>query len=219
MAKFVSLVASICFVAGTTVLSKQALADGALIWTPTKVAPRVYQTTVGLQLPVDIDASAGADFGLGTGPGGKLMTGSELATLWGKVADNHSRFGSSDAKVLVIRIDTLRGTGGVSISRSKSWIYSPNLDVQTTRSLNLNYASTAGEPASINATQALTMTNAWAGTAISASSTVANGTGGLTGTLAFNQPVAANLDFTASVNDPLSTTRSGDVQMRYQIKW
>lgn len=48
---------------------------------------------------------------------------------------------------------------------------------------------------------------------------MASGTGGLTGSLAFNQPIARNLDFTASLVDPLSMTRTGDVQMRYQIKW
>lgn len=219
MAKFVSFVASVCFVGGTTLMSKQALADGALIWTPVKVAPRVYQTTLGLQLPLSVDASAGADFGLSTEPGGRLMSGSELATLWGKLADNRNTLAGDDQRALVIRIDTLHSNGGVSLSRSKSWIYSPDLDLQTSRSLNLNYATTSSEPASVNATQALTMTYPWAGTALTASSTVASGTAGLTGTLAFNQPIAANLDFTASVADPLSTTRTGDVQMRYQIKW
>jgi hypothetical protein len=84
-------IASVYFLLGTVFASKQAMADGALIWTPVKVAPRVYQTTLG--------------------------------------------------------------------------------------------------------------------------------SGGLTRTLALNQPVAPDLDFTASVVDPLSTTRTGDVQMHYQIKW
>lgn len=219
MAKFVSFVASVCFVVGTTVMSKQAMADGALIWTPVRVAPRIYQTTLGMQLPLSLDASAGADFGLSTEPGGKLMSGSELATLWGKIADNRDTLSGNDERTLVIRIDTLRGNGGVSLSRSKSWIYSPDLDLQASRSLSLNYATTTSETTSIDASQALTMTYPWAGTAVSASSTVTSGTGGLTGTLAFNQPIAANLNFTASVVDPLSTTRTGDVQMRYQIKW
>jgi hypothetical protein len=219
MARLVSLVASACFAAGVALMSKQALADGALIWTPVKVAPRVYQTTLGLQLPLAVDASAGADFGLSTEPGGRLLSGSELATLWGKVADHRDTLAGNDERALVIRIDTLRGNGGVSLSRSKSWIYSADLDLQASRSLSLNYATTSSEPASINATQALTMTYPWAGTAVSASSTVASDSGGVTGTLAFNQPIAANLDFTASVADPLSTTPTGDVQMRYQINW
>ncbi|MET0747404.1 MAG: hypothetical protein ABWY49_04370 [Rhizobium sp.] len=217
MAKFV---ASVLFVImGSTVMSRPAMADGALIWTPVKVAPRIYQTTLGVRLPLSIDASAGADFGLSTEPGGKLMSGSELATLWGKVADNRDTLAGKDERALVIRIDTLRGNGGVSLSRSKSWIYSADLDLQASRSLSLNYATTSNEPASVNATQALTMIYPWAGTAVSASSTVASDSGGVTGTLAFNQPLAANLDFTASIVAPLSTTATGDVQMRYQIKW
>jgi len=164
MAKFVSVVTAVGFTLGVTMISKQAMADGALIWTPVKVAPRVYQTTLGLHLPLAVDASAGADFGLSTEPGDKLMSGSELATLWGKVADNRDTLGGNDERALVIRIDTLRGNGGVSLSRSKSWIYSSNLDLQASRSLNLNYATTTSEPASINATQALTMTYPWAGT-------------------------------------------------------
>jgi hypothetical protein len=219
MAKFVSISASVWIFFGTTMLSKQAMADGALIWTPVKVAPRVYQTTLGLKLPLPVDASAGADFGLSTEPGDKLMSGSELATLWGKISDSHDTLSRSDDRALVIRIDTLRGNGNISLSRSKSWIYSPDLDLQTSRSLSLNYATASSEDTSFNATQALTMTYPWAGTAVSASSTVATGVSGVTGTLALNQPIAPNLDFTASLVDPLSATRTGDVQMRYQIKW
>ncbi|MGA1802004.1 hypothetical protein [Rhizobium sp. HT1-10] len=219
MAKSVFLIASLGSFLGTSLMSERAMADGALIWTPVRVAPRVYQTTVGVRLPVPLEASAGADLGLSTGQGGKLMSGSELATLWGKVTDSRSTLAGKDSRALVIRIDTLRGNGGVSLSQSKKWIYSQDLDLQASRSLNINYATTSGVPASVDLTQALTMTYPWAGTALSASSTVTSATGSLTGSLGLNQPIAPHLNLTASMADPLSATRSGDVRMRYNIKW
>jgi len=219
MAKFVFLLLPSCVLFGVLVISKPALADGAIIWTPVKVAPHVYQTTVGLRLPAPLDTSAGANLGLGAGAGGQLLSGSQLATLWGKVADDRKTLDGSEQRALVINIDTLHRTSSVSLSRSKSWIYSPNLDLQTARSLNLNYTATNSDPASINATQSLTLTYPGMGTAFTASGTLANHGGGVSGALALNQPIATNLDFTASVSDPLSSTRAGDVQMRYQIKW
>lgn len=219
MAKSVFLIASLGSFLGTSLMSERAMADGALIWTPVRVAPRVYQTTVGVRLPLAVEASAGADLGLSTEQGGKLMSGSELATLWGKVTDSRNTLAGKDSRALVIRIDTLRGNGGVSLSQSKKWIYSQDLDLQASRSLNINYATTSGVPASVDLTQALTMTYPWAGTALSASSTVTSATGSLTGTVAFNQPIAPHLNLTASMADPLSATRSGDVRMRYNIKW
>ncbi|MBO9100092.1 MULTISPECIES: hypothetical protein [unclassified Rhizobium] len=219
MAKMLFRMAPVCVVLGTMTIALPAKADGALIWAPVKVAPRVYQTTVGVKLPLAVDASAGADLGLSTGTGGQLLSGSELATVWGKVADSRQRLGTTEDRAVVVRIDTLGGSGGVSLSRSRSWIYSSNLDLKASNSLNLNYAAAAGVSPSIDATQALTMTYPWAGTAVSASGTVTSATGDITGTLALNQPLAPHLRFTASVADPLSATRAGDLRMNYRIKW
>lgn len=219
MAKFVFLLLPSCVFFGATVLSKPAQADGAIIWTPVKVAPRVYQTTVGLRLPTSLDTSAGADLGLGTAASGQLLSGSQLATLWGKVTDDRKTLDGSEERALVINIDTLHRTSSVSLSRSKSWIYSSDLDLQTARSLNLNYTATNTDPASINATQSLTLAYPEMGTALTASGTLADSGNTVSGSLALNQPIAPNLDLTASLSDPLSSNRAGDVQMHYKIKW
>lgn len=219
MAKMLFRMAPVCVVLGTMTIALPAKADGALIWAPVKVAPRVYQTTVGVKLPLAVDASAGADLGLGAGTGGNLLSDSQLATVWGKVVDSRHRLGTTDDRAVVLRIDTLRGNGGVSLSRSTSWSYSSDIDLQTTNSINLNYAADPSVSSSIDATQALTMTYPWAGTAVSASGTVQSTTGGVTGTVAVNQPIAPHLGFTASMADPLSSARAGDLRMNYRVKW
>ena len=219
MAKFVFLLLPSCVLICRMMSAAMARADGAIIWTPVKVAPRIYQTTLGLRLPTPLDTSAGADLGLGSAAGGRLLSGSQLATLWGKVVDSRKTLDGSNERALVINIDTLHGISSVSLSRSRSWVYSPSLDLQSARSLNLNYAATSTTPASINATQSLTMTYPAMGTAVGANVTLANDIGGISGALTLNQPVAPNLNFTASFNAPIAAARSGDVQMRYQIKW
>jgi hypothetical protein len=91
--------------------------------------------------------------------------------------------------------------------------------MQASRSLSLNYGLTDREAASINATQALTLTYPWAGTSVSASGSVTDLKGAFTSTFVFDQPVAPNLNFTASFSDPLSPAPAGDVRLNYQIKW
>lgn len=219
MVKFISLLTASCVIFGAATAPNTALADGPLIWTPVKVAPRIYQATLGLRLPVPLDASAGANLGLGSAPGGRLLSGSELATLWGKVIDSRKTLDGSDDKALVINIDTLSGDGSLSLSRSRRWVYSENLDLQSARTLSLNYTAANSAPASVNATQSLTIAYPGMGTSVGASVTLANDIGGIAGGLTLAQPVAPHLNFNASFNAPIASERTGNVQMRYRIKW
>jgi hypothetical protein len=165
------------------------------------------------------EMSAGADIGLGSATGGKILSGSELATLWGKAVDDHSNFASESRREVAVRLDTLRGSGSLYLGRSRNWILSENLDMQTLRSLNVSYVTTQAAPASVTASQAVTMIFPWTGTSISASGAVTDLNGAFSSTLAFKQPIAPNLNLTASLSDPLTLIPAGDVQVDYRIKW
>jgi hypothetical protein len=206
------------FMAGA-LFSTLANASDLLIWSPVKVAPQTYQATVGFRLPMEWETSAGADIGLGSSPAGRIQSGSELATLWGKIADDHSNFVGTSSREVAVRVDTVRSSGALLFSRSRSWIFSEDLDLQTSRSLNINYARTNSQPASVNASQAVTLTYPQMGTSVSASGTMTDLRGAFTGTLALDQPIAPNLNFTASFTDPLSSEQAGDVRLDYRIKW
>jgi hypothetical protein len=200
--------------------SSPADASDLLIWSPVRTAPHAYQTTIGFQLPMQWETSAGADIGLAGLPGGKIESGSELATVWGKITDDRNTFDGSVSRAVALRLDPLRGSTALIVSRSRNWIYSENLDVGLSHSLNVNYAANASEAtASLNASQALTMTYPWTGTAITASGTLADAKAAFTGSLAFDQPIAPNLTLNASLTDPMSSSQSGDVRVNYQLKW
>jgi hypothetical protein len=195
-----------------------AKAGDLLIWSPVKTAPRAYQATVGFRLPSTFETSAGADIGLGGLPGGKIESGSEQATLWGKVVDNRRTFDGSVNREVGLRLDPLRRSSALSVSRTRNWIYSEDIDLGVSHSLNVNYAG-EGQSASISATQALTMTYPLTGTAISASGALADAKGALTSSIALDQPIAPNLTFNAFVTDPVSSAKSADVRFNYQVKW
>jgi hypothetical protein len=215
--KFVLTRTFLCALICTAPLLQTAGASDLVIWSPVKVAPRTYQTTIGFRLPMAWEMSAGADIGLGSAAGGEILSGSELATLWGKAVDDRSNLAGKSQREVAVRVDTLRGSGTLYLGRSRNWVFSKNLDMQTLRSLNVSYVTTQAAPASVTASQAVTMIFPWTGTSISASGAVTDLT--FSSTLAFNQPIAPNLNLTASLNDPLTLTPAGDVRVDYRIKW
>lgn len=209
----------LCLSAGAALFSQAAHAGDLLIWKPLKVAPRVYQTTIGFRLPMAWEMSAGADLGLGGAPGGRVLSGSELATLWGRAVDDRSNFAGRSRREVTVRVDTLRGNGTLYLGRSRNWIFSKDIDLQTSRSLNVNYMVAQSASASVTTEQALTMIFPWTGTSVSASGTLTDFKGGLSSSLAVNQPIAPNLNFNASLTDPLTATPAGAVNVNYRIRW
>ncbi|MBB4566865.1 hypothetical protein [Rhizobium leucaenae] len=200
-------------------LSRGADAGDLVIWSPVKVAPRTYRATIGFRLPMAWEMSAGADVGLAGAAGGTILSGSELATLWGRAVDNRSNFASNSRREIGVRVDTLRGSGMLHLGRSQNWIFSTDLDIQTLRSLNVSYATMQTAPASITASQGVKMIFPWIGTSISASGEVTNIKGAFSSTLALNQAIVPNLNFTASLTDPMTLTPAGNVRVDYRIKW
>ncbi|MDL2406892.1 hypothetical protein PY650_14725 [Rhizobium calliandrae] len=209
----------LCVQLCTTPLFETAGASDLVIWSPVKLAPRTYQTTIGFRLPMAWEMSAGADLGLAGAAGGKILRGSELATLWGKAVDDRRSLAGQLRSEVALRMDTLKGDGTLYLGRSQSWIFSKDIDMQTLGSLNLNYVATRAEPASVTASQGVTMIFASTGTSISASGAVKDRDGAFSSTLGFNQPIAPNLNLSASFNDPLTLTPTGDVRVDYRIKW
>jgi len=205
--------------AGVASVSQPAHASDLLIWKPVKVAPRAYQTTIGFRLPMAWEMSAGADLGLGGAPGGRILSGSELATLWGRAVDDRSSFAGRSRREVTVRVDTLRGNGTLYLGRSRNWIFSKDIDLQTSRSLNVNYMVAQSASTSVTAAQAVTMIFPWTGTSVSASGAVTDFKGGLSSSLAVNQPIALNLNFAASLTDPLTATPAGTVNVHYRIRW
>jgi hypothetical protein len=195
-----------------------AQAGGLLIWSPVKTAPGAYQTTLGFSLPLQWQTSAGADVGLATASG-RIEPGSQMATLWGKLADDRNTFDGTTSREVSVRLDTVNNSGAFLLSDARSWIYSEDIGLGTSRSLSIGYAPRIADSTSISASQALTLTYPWTGTSVSASGALTDIKGALTTSLALEQPLAPNLNFTASLTDPMSTAQTGDVHLQYQVKW
>ncbi|MEZ2126572.1 MULTISPECIES: hypothetical protein [unclassified Sinorhizobium] len=195
-----------------------AQADSLVIWNPVKVAPQTYKTTIGFRLPLAWETSAGADFGLGSNKGA-ILPDSQQAMLWGKLLKENITPASRFVQEVSVQVDTLRGTGALLLSRSRGWILSDSFDMETSRSLNIDYDATGAQQASVNASQAVKLIYPWTGTSLSAQGTIADASGDVTTTLGFNQAILSNLNFSASLTEPLSAQPTGDVRLNYQVKW
>lgn len=216
---FVAQRAFLGVLASVMSLPQAANASDLMIWSPVKVAPQTYKTTVGFRLPMAWEMSAGVDLGLGGAADGAILRSSSLATLWGRAVDDQSRFSTVSRREVALRVDALNGAGMLCLGRSRSWILSENLDMSTSRSLNVNYVGARNAANSIVATQALTVAVPWTGTSISASGNLKDVGSAFSSSLSFQQPLAPNLNFSASFADPQTLTPTGSLRVDYRVRW
>lgn len=200
-------------------LPQAAKASDLMIWSPVKLAPRTYKATLGFRLPMAWEMSAGMDLGLGGAANGRIMRSSRLATFWGRAIDDHKRFSTVLRREVALRVDTVNGTGTLCLERSRSWAVWNNLDMSTSRSLNVNYAGARNAGNSIAATHAVTVAVPWTGTSISAIGNLTNADSVFSSTVSLQQPLAPNLNFSASFADPQTFVPSGNFRIDYRIKW
>lgn len=200
-------------------LPQAAKASDLMIWSPVKLAPRTYKATLGFRLPMAWEMSAGMDLGLGGAANGRIVRSSRLATFWGRAIDDHKRFSTVLRREVALRVDTVNGTGTLCLERSRSWAVWNNLDMSTSRSLNVNYAGARNAGNSIAATHAVTVAVPWTGTSISAIGNLTNTDSVFSSTVSLQQPLAPNLNFSASFADPQTFVPSGNFRIDYRIKW
>ena len=207
--------------ASVMLLSQAANANASdlMIWSPVKVAPRTYKTTLGFRLPMAWETSAGVDLGLGAAADGAILRSSRLATLWGMAVDSQSRFSTVSRREVALRVDAVNGAGMLCFGRSRSWIVSDNLDMRTSRSLNVNYLGARNSANAITATQAVTIAVPWTGTSISASGNLGDVGNVFSSTVSFQQPIAPNFNFSASFIDPQTLTPAGNLRLDYRVRW
>ncbi|MFA1623733.1 hypothetical protein ACDY96_13145 [Rhizobium mongolense] len=196
-----------------------AKADNLLIWAPVRVSEQSYKATMGFRLPFEWETSAGADLALASTDGEAIQPGSEQATFWGKITKASVTPAGNAQQDASLRIDTLRGSGSLMLSRSRSFILSDSLDLQTNRAVSVGYAAVETRQTSVTATQALKLIYPWTGTSISAGSSVTDFGKDFSSSVGVSQTVLPNLNLNASVTDPLSSGRSASVNVNYRVSW
>jgi hypothetical protein len=91
--------------------------------------------------------------------------------------------------------------------------------MSTSRSLNVNYAGARSPANSVVATQAVTVAVPRTGTSLSAIGNLRDVGTAFSSTVSFQQPLAPNLNFSASFADPQTLTPAGNVRLDYRVKW
>jgi hypothetical protein len=186
-------------------LAASANAENLVIWTPVKVS-------------AEWETSAGADLGLASTQGGALQVDSQQASLWGKISKVSVTPAASAEQAASVRVDTLRGSGSLLLSRSRSWILSDSLDLQSMRSVSINYETLGTRQASVDGSQAVNLIHPWTGTSISATASL-SGLADLTSSVAVNQNILPDLDLSATVANPGSSAPTGSIRINYQVRW
>ncbi|OWV71568.1 hypothetical protein ATY77_13720 [Rhizobium sp. R634] len=196
-----------------------AKADDLVIWTPAKLSDRSYKATMGFRLPAEWETSAGADLALASTKGGALLPDSEQAMLWGRISKTTVTPAGQSQRGARVSVDTLRGSGALTLSRSRSWILSDSLDMQSSRSVSVRYDPVDARQSSVTASQALKLIHPWTGTTLSASAGVTNASGDFSSTVALKQAILPNLNLDASMSNPFSPDEAGSVNLRYRVTW
>ncbi|WP_434733218.1 hypothetical protein NL154_19425 [Rhizobium sp. YTUHZ044] len=200
-------------------LTVAAKADDLLIWSPAKVSDRSYKATMGFRLPAEWETSAGADLALAATKGGAPLPDSEQAMLWGRISKTSVTPAGQAQQGARVSVDTLRGSGALTLSRSRSWILSDSLDMQSSRSVSVRYDPVDARETSVTASQALKLIHPWTGTSLSAGAGVSNASGDFSSTVAVNQAILPNLNLDASVSNPFFPDEAGSVNLRYRVSW
>jgi len=196
-----------------------ARADNLLIWNPVQVSEQSYKATMGFRLPFEWETSAGADLGLAATDGDAILPGSGQATLWGKITRVRVTPAGNAQQSAGVRVDTLRGSGSLMLSRAKSFILSDSLDLQTSRFVNVGYDPLAARQTSVTATQAVKLIYPWTGTSLTANGSVTDFGQDFSSTVGVSQNILPNLNLNAAVNDPLSAGRAASVNVNYRVTW
>ncbi|MGO8550068.1 hypothetical protein ACC732_36265, partial [Rhizobium ruizarguesonis] len=89
------------------------------------------------------------------------------------------------------------GSGALTLSSSRSWILSDSLDMQSSRSISVQYDAVDARQASVTASQALKLIHPWTGTSLSAGTGVRNVSGDFSSTVAVSQAILPNLNLDA----------------------
>ncbi|MDK4735609.1 hypothetical protein [Rhizobium sp. CNPSo 3490] len=200
-------------------LTATAKADDLLIWSPAKVSDRSYKATMGFRLPAEWETSAGADLALAATKGGAPLPDSEQAMLWGRISKTSVTPAGQSQRGARVSVDTLRGSGALTLSRSRNWILSDSLDMQSSRSLSVRYDPVDARETSVTASQALKLIHPWTGTSLSAGAGVSNASGDFSSTVAVDQAILPNLNLDASVSNPFSPDEASSVNLRYRVSW
>jgi hypothetical protein len=193
-------------------------ADNLVIWTPVKVSENAYKATMGFRLPSEWETSAGADLGLASTPGGVLQADSQQASLWGKISKVSVTPATRAEQAASLRVDTLRRSGSLLLSRSRSWIISDSIDLQSTRSVSLDYEALVTRQASVHGSQALKLMHPWTGTSIFAAATVSS-LADVSSSIGVNQNILPHLDLSATIANPGTPARSRAIRLNYQVRW
>jgi hypothetical protein len=139
--------------------------------------------------------------------------------LWGTITKVRVTPAARAQQDVGVRVDTLRGSGSLMLSRSRSWILSGSLDMQSTRSVNVSYDAVNAQQTSVNASQALKLIYPWTGTSLSAGAGMIDFKGDFSTSVAVNQRILPNLNLSAAVTDPLSSGQASNVSVNYQLRW
>ncbi|MFW8587476.1 hypothetical protein ACOJBM_29150 [Rhizobium beringeri] len=200
-------------------LTAAARADDLVIWSPAKLSDRSYKATMGFRLPAEWETSAGADIALAATKGRRrcpIRTGNALGQ--DHQDERHPGRSVTTGRKRQRRY-AARQRRALTLSRSRSWILSDSLDMQSSRSISVQFDAVDARQASVTASQALKLIHPWTGTSLSAGTGVSNASGDFSSTVAVSQTILPNLNLDASMNNPFSGDEAGSVNLRYRVNW
>lgn len=195
-----------------------AQAEDRLIWQPTKSGENGMRLRMGLKLPVDGAASAGADVSVAATRSGRVE--GMPVDVWVHVA---SRRGAGKAVVSSRTVDGVydprSGIGILDIGTARKRIVNASVDLEQSRGIAISCNAYASRCDDVALRQSARMTAVATGTALVAEGHYSSATLDISNVLRVEQEVTRKMNVSAALASPFRDGRQASINLSYGFRW
>ncbi|PYE39175.1 hypothetical protein DFI02_1283 [Rhizobium sp. PP-F2F-G20b] len=210
--------AAACYALAAFGLPLAAQAEDRLIWQPTKSGENGMHLRMGIKLPVDGEASAGADVAVAASRSGRVED--TPVDVWARVA---VRRGTRTAVVTSRTIDGVfdprTGNGNLDVSMDRKRILSESFDLERGRSVNVSCNAHLKRCENVVLSQSARLSAVATGTALVAEGNYSSATLDFSNVVRVEQRVTRKMNVTAALAAPFKDDRQPSVSLSYAFNW
>ncbi len=210
--------AAACCAFMTFSLPLAAQAEDRLIWQPTRSGENGMHLRMGVKLPVDGEASAGADVSVAATRSGRVEE--TPVDVWARVA---VRRGATTAVVTSRTVDGMfdprTGTGSLDLGMERKRILDERLDLQRSRGINVSCNAHLKRCDDVVIRQSARLSAVATGTALVAEGNYSAATLDFSNLVRVEQKVTRKMNVTATLAAPFRDDRQASISLSYAFNW
>lgn len=207
-----------CYAFAALGLPVAAQAEDRLIWQPTKSGENGMHLRMGIKLPVEGEASAGADVSVSATRSGRVED--TPVDIWVRVA---ARRGANTAVVTGRTVDGVfdprTGNGNLDVGVDRKRILTEGLDLQRSRNINVTCNAHLKRCENVVLSQSARLSAVATGTALVAEGNYSSATLDFSNVVRVEQKVTRKMNVTAALAAPFKHDRQASLSLSYAFNW